>query len=174
MGVANASWVAIALEPDLEAGDRLGERAETELRSIDSPFALAHCLEMRALVLLRLGRSDEARPRLAEAVGIFSSARNAGCAAHCLEAIAAAVIATDPSVEICGVAAELLGAAEALRVASGHTHRPWELEGQRAALTILRGSVPPEELDITIQRGRNHTLRSATQLAHHVLARVAG
>ena len=92
IGLANASWAAVMLQPDLVEADRLGEQAEGELRSIDSPFALAHCLEARALVELRLGRPDPAGPRLSEALTILSASGNAGCTAHSLEAIAALAV----------------------------------------------------------------------------------
>ncbi len=170
IGLANASWVAVMLQPDLVEADRLGEQAEGELRTIDSPFALAHCLEARALVELRLGRPDGAGPRLAEALTILSAAGNAGCTAHSLEAIAALAVTRERDPGMMGVTAELLGAAEQLRVASGHQHRPWELEGKRSAVGALQESLSAEALDEAMIRGRGHNLVSATELGHRVVA----
>ena len=170
IGLANASWVAVMLQPDPVEADRLGEQAEGDLRSIDSPFALAHCLEARALVELRLGRPDRAGPRLSEALTILSAAGNAGCTAHSLEAIAALAVTRKLDPGMLGVTAELLGAAEQLRISSGHKHRPWELEGQRAALGALRKSLAAEALDEAMSRGRGHNLGSATELGHRVVA----
>ena len=170
IGLANTSWAAVMLQPDPVEADRLGEHAEGELRSIDSPFALAHCLEARALVELRLGRSDRAGPRLAEALTILCASGNAGCTAHSLEAIAALAVTRTLDPALLGVTAELLGAAEQLRVSSGHQHRPWELEGQRAAVGALRKSLAAEVLDEAMIRGRGHNLVSATELGHRVVA----
>jgi predicted ATPase/class 3 adenylate cyclase len=171
LGYANASWAAILLQPDLAEADRLGESAESELRAIDSPFALAHCLEARALVELQLDRVGPSRSRLAEALDIFSRGGNDGCVAHCLEAIGG-VIVHDADAGMHLVTAELLGAAEALRVASGHRHRPWELTGQRAALVTLRTSLSDEELVAAIERGRGHHLQSATELGRRAVSAV--
>jgi predicted ATPase/DNA-binding SARP family transcriptional activator len=173
IGLANASWTAVMLQPDLVAADRLGEQAEVELRSIDSPFALAHCLEARSLVELQLGRPDRAGPRLTEALSILAASGNAGCSAHSLEAIAALAVTRELDAGMLGVTAELLGAAEQLRVASGHKHRPWELEGKRAALGALRESLAAEVLDEAMIRGRGHNLASATELGHRVVAAAA-
>jgi hypothetical protein len=170
IGLANTSWLAVMLQRDLVEADRLGEQAEGALRSIDSPFALAHCLEARALVELRLGRSERAGPRLAEALTILSASGNAGCTAHSLEAIAALAVTGKHDPGLLGVTAELLGAAEQLRVTSGHQHRPWELEGKRAALGALRESLPAEALDEAMARGRGHNLGSATELGQRVVA----
>jgi DNA-binding SARP family transcriptional activator/predicted ATPase len=170
IGLANASWAAVMLQPDLVEADRLGEYAEGELRSIDSPFALAHCLEARALVELRLGRPQRAGPRLAEALAILSAAGNAGCTAHSLEAIAAMAVSQRLDPGMLGVTAELLGAAEQLRLSSGHKHRPWELEGKRAAVGALGDFLTVEALDEAMTRGRAHNLSSATELGHQVVA----
>lgn len=171
VGAANAAWAAILLDPDLDRAEELGESAEAELRSIDSPFGLAHCLESRALVDLQIDRVDRAAPQLAEALGIFADLRTQGCTAHCLEAIAACVAAVDP--RAAGrTTAELLGAAESLRMAGGHRHRPWELGGQRAALELLRRTMSEQELDAAIAAGRDHELSSATDLALRALTAV--
>jgi hypothetical protein len=170
IGMANASWVAVMLQPDLVEADRLGEQAERELRSIGSPFALAHCLEARALVELRLGHPDRAGPRLSEALTILSAAGNAGCTAHSLEAITALAVTRKLDPGMLAVTAELLGAAEQLRVSSGHQHRPWELEGKRAAVGSLRQSLAAGVLDQAMTRGRGHNLGSATELGHRVVA----
>lgn len=168
VGYANALWASILLAPKLDEADRLGGEAEIRLRAIDSPFALAHCLEAQALVALQLDRPHEAVVRLAEALDIFASTATEGCVAHCLEAIAASIV-NEQEPGLLGVTAELLGAADSLRAMSGHRHRPWELEGQRAAMAVLHRSMDAEALDDAIERGRGHNLRSAIQLAHRAL-----
>ena len=173
VGAANAAWAAILLDPDLDRADELGESAEVELRSIDSPFGLAHCLESRALVDLQTDRVDQAATRLAEALGIFTDLRTQGCLAHCLEAIAACVAASESSAAG-RTAGELLGAAESLRVAGGHRHRPWELGGQRAALELSRQTLSEQELDAAMAAGRAHELSSATDLALRALGAQGG
>ena len=61
------------------------------------------------------------------------------------------------------VTADLLGAADIWQM-SGHRHRPWELEGQRAAMAVLHRSMDAEALHAAIERGRGHNLHSAVQL----------
>jgi hypothetical protein len=168
VGQANAAWAAILLDPDFRRADELGEFAESELRSIDSPFALAHCLEARALVDLQQDRIDRAGPWLREALEIFGRLRISGCVAHCLEASAAFAVASHGGVRPAQVA-ELLGAADGLRTASGHRHRPWELGGQRAALTALRRSMTGDELERAVAAGRGHRLESALAFGEQVL-----
>ena len=168
VGYANALWASILLTPDLDEADRLGSEAETRLRRIDSPFALAHCLEARALVALQLDRPNEARIHLAEALETFASTATEGCIAHCLEAIAASIV-HEQQPGLLGVTAELLGAADSLRAMSGHRHRPWELEGQRAAMAVLHRSMDTAALEDAIERGRGHNVRSAIQLVQHAL-----
>jgi hypothetical protein len=170
IGQANASWAAVMLQPDLVEADRLGEQAEAELRSIDSPFALAHCLEAQALIELRLGRRGRAGPRLSEALAILAASGNAGCTAHSLEAIAALAVSQELDPGMLGVIAELLGAAEQLRVSSGHQHRPWELEGKRSAVRALQERLDADVLNEAMIRGRGHSLASATELGHRVVA----
>jgi predicted ATPase/class 3 adenylate cyclase len=173
-GFANASWAMLLLHADPAEAERLGESAESELRAIDSPFALAHCLEARALLALTLDHVGPCRSNLAEALDIFAGAGNDGCVAHCLEAIAAVIASdADADADLHRVTAELLGGAEALRVASGHRHRPWELGGQQAALVRLRTSMSEEELAAAIERGRGHRLDSATELAQRALSAIA-
>jgi non-specific serine/threonine protein kinase len=174
LGLANASWVAVMLQPDLVEADRLGEQAEGALRSMNSPFALAHCLEARALVELQLGRPDQAGTRLSEALAILSASGNAGCTAHSLEAIGALAVTRELEPGLLGVTAELLGAAEQLRISSGHQHRPWELKGQRAAYAAVSASLTADVLDDAMTRGRGHNLGSATELGHRVVAAVNG
>jgi predicted ATPase/class 3 adenylate cyclase len=168
VGYANALWASILLAPDLDEADRMGREAESRLRAIDSPFALAHCLEARALVALQLDRPGEARTHLTEALATFASTATEGCVAHCLEAIAASIV-NEREPGLLGVTAELLGAADSLRATSGHRHRPWELEGQRAAMTVLHRSMDAKALEDAVERGRGHNLRSAIQLVHHAL-----
>ncbi len=170
VGSANAGWVAILLETDLEQADVIGAQAEQQLRSIDAPFGLAHCLEARALVDLRSDRAVDAAPRLVEALGIAAHLRNDGCSAHCLEAAAGAAAAIAPGEEERVLTAELLGAADELRVRSGHRHRPWELGGQRAALDALATSIPADVLETAMSAGRAHDRDSAIELATRLLS----
>jgi hypothetical protein len=169
-GLANASWAAIMLEPDLGRALERGRRAEAQLRHEDSPFALLHCLEAIALAELLADLPADAAPRLSEALRLGTDLRVSGCAAHTIEAVAACVAAVAEPANRAAIA-ELLGAAEELRVATGHRHRPWELGGHRAALSILRTSMTEDELDAAIARGRGHRLASAAELGQRTLSR---
>jgi hypothetical protein len=169
VGLANVAWVAMLLGADLERADEIGAWAEAELRSIDSPFALAHCLESRAIVDLRRDHADQAGPRLVEALRIFRELRNQGCVAHCLEAAAAQAVATSRDTVTRTQVAELLGAAEGLRTSSGQRHRPWELAGQGAALAALRAMMSPDEIERAMVVGAGHRLDSAVAVAERLL-----
>jgi predicted ATPase/class 3 adenylate cyclase len=165
IGLANASWMRASMGTDLDDAHQWSLEAERRCRAVDAPTALAHCLEVRALIALRRHEGDVGG-WLAEAMDVFLALRHEGCTAHVLEAVAAATAAThaDP-----GLVAELLGAADRLREISGHDHRPWELEGHEAAVGALASRLDQTEMDRSLERGREHTLDSAGAAARRLL-----
>ena len=127
LGTAYTSWVASLRAEDNVRAEALAAAACDEFRGIGADFGLAHALEGRALVLVRAGRADEAVPYVEESLRLFARSGNAGCTAHSLEAVAACLAAVGSVHPV----AELSGAAEAFREATGQGHRPWELRGAR-------------------------------------------
>jgi hypothetical protein len=125
---------------------------------------LAHALEGLALAAVRGGSAALAVPHIAEALALFVRSGNPGCVAHGLEAASACIAEIGDLTDV----AELTGAAEAFREATGHAHKPWELQGHQEALRALGAGAP--ELDAARQRGRKHSLASAAEHAAAVLA----
>jgi hypothetical protein len=139
-------WITSQLEPDAGAADELAAEGETVFRAIDSTFGLAHCLEGRALICLRLGETARAAAYLHEAIPIVAEGAEQGCTAHALEAVASLMTHLDQRAD----AAMLLGAAEELRHRSGHVHRPWELSSRDHAESVLAG----DDLETEREAGR--------------------
>jgi predicted ATPase len=166
-GMANAGWIHASLTDDLDTAAQRAADAERLCRALDSRTALAHCLEVRALIGLRRHEVDGLGDRLTEALTAFTDIRHEGCTAHVLEAVAAIAASADAQPDL---VAELLGAADHLREISGHTHRPWELEGHAAALDAVGARLSGSDVDDAIERGREHTFDSATAAARRLLA----
>ena len=149
----------------------LGRRSSRSLRATSSGASAPSSawltpLEGRALILVRADRPGEAAPFAEESLRLFARSGNAGCTAHSLEAVAACLAAVGAVREM----AELSGAAEAFREATGQGHRPWELRGAEETLAAL--SAGDAEVDATRARGRTHSLASAVDRALSFLASV--
>src|SRR5262245_32491327 len=125
---------------------------------------VAHTVEGRALIELNAGDLDAAAPFLREAVARFAGASNLGCAAHALEAVAVWTATRGDR----DAAAELVGAADALRELSGAGHKPWEVRASHGDYDtgVLRDT---DTADHAFARGRLHSLASAAALADAVL-----
>jgi hypothetical protein len=159
LGLAYMLWVTSQLEPDPRLADALAVESEAMFREVGAAFGLAHVLEGRALIGLRLDASGRAAGYLAEAIPVFADSIEQGCLAHAIEAAASLMINLDAHAD----AALLLGAAEELRIRAGHTHRPWELRSRERAEEKLAG----EDIEAELEAGRAmdvdaliaHTLR---------------
>ena len=158
-GVAYASWTASMCCPDPLLARALAADACDGFRTIGASFGLAHALEGSALIELRNGRGDSAVPFIRESLELFRASGNAGCTAHCLEAVAACLADAGSLNQ----AAELAGAAEAFRVATGHGHRPWEQDGHDEVQRAFREA--DGAFDSAQQLGRTHSLASAAERA---------
>jgi hypothetical protein len=168
LGIAYVSWVVSVLERDDERAKELAEVACGEFRAIGADFGLAHALEGRALILVRAGQPGAAVPSVAEALQLFVRSGNAGCTAHCLEAVAACLVELGDLADV----AELSGAADAFRESTGHAHRAWELRGHEETLRALEAA--DGHVEAARVRGRTHSLASAAERARQLLSRVAG
>jgi hypothetical protein len=163
MGLAYMLWVHSQLEADLDLADAQASEAEAEFRAIDAPFGLAHCLEGRARVCMLRGEPSLAMPCLTETLNLLVAAREPGCIAHAVEAVASLLTELDNRAD----AAVLLGAAEELRAASGHAHRPWELRSRDRAEEMLAR----EELETERALGRAMDLDAVVAYTTQLLER---
>ncbi len=165
-GIAQTVWRLSLREPDRDTATAMAVEAEQRYRSLGSPIMRAHALEARGLIELEAGDLDAAAPFLRESVGILSGAGNQGCTAHILEAVAVwAAIRGDAD-----SAGELVGAAEALRAASGAGHKPWEVRARHGGDFDIDVLGDPTTARQAIIRGRQHSLASAAALAEAVLS----
>jgi predicted ATPase/DNA-binding SARP family transcriptional activator len=138
-GVASMHWIAGQLEEDPAAAGRVADLAIDEFRSLQIASGLAHALEGRALIALRVDDHAVARGCLADALSIFGGAGNGGCSAHCVESIAAFAASRQRLAD----ATRLLHAAAALRDEHGYGMRVWEREGHRRVVAALGGEPEP-------------------------------
>ncbi len=155
-GAAYLRWMSALVTDDLDDAARHADAAIDSFRELDLRFGLAHALEARALVGLRAGRTD-VDDVLTEAVTVLAAAGEAGCTAHCLEAVAAVAVERARTTE----AAELLGLADALRRATGHGHRAWEVHGHEravAALTAAGVTIARHEGAVTVDDAARRAL----------------
>jgi non-specific serine/threonine protein kinase len=165
LGLAYVLWVASQLDLDTDQADAHAAEAEAIFREIAAPFGLAHALEGRALIALRRHDTRLAAQYLNEALGLLSGPDEPGCTAHVIEAIASLLSQRELRTD----AAVLLGAAEALRHASGQTHRPWELRSRELAEDMPATA----ELDNARHEGQSLDFTATTEYAARALGQVA-
>ncbi|MDQ1511845.1 MAG: hypothetical protein QOG50_3689, partial [Actinomycetota bacterium] len=163
LGLAYMLWVASQLDVDLGPAEVRATEAETLFREISSPFGLAHALEGRALISLRGNDPVGAAVFLRESLMLLSDPTEQGCTAHVIEAIASLLM----QCELRRDGAVLLGAAEELRRASGHAHRPWELRSRQHVEQMLAA----DDFDDAQTEGRALDFDAAISRAAHLLDR---
>jgi hypothetical protein len=168
LGRAYMLWVGAMIADDLDSAAADVAESQRLFRLLGMPSGLAHASEARGLIALRLGEPDSAREHLITATEIVTAARNPGCASHILWAVAACAADLGWWED----AAELVGAAEMLRMQVGHGHRVWGLGRHHQILAALDDK-DGGDLAEPRQRGYQHTLDSAGRLALDVLSRPA-
>lgn len=160
---AYSQWLVERWEASLsQLDDALA--AVTIFEQAGSTFGRAHAAEGVAYVTGALGRTDEAAVWAIEALDAFAESGHAGCAAHALDAVA--ITAThrgDPA-----GAAELVGAADALRARVGSALRPWELEHRARCTRHLVDALDPTDLHAALDRGRTLDLDAAVARAREL------
>jgi predicted ATPase/class 3 adenylate cyclase len=165
-GIAQGVWHGSLREPDREKATAMAIEAERLYRQLGSPIMRAHALEGRGLVELEAGDLPSAAPFLRESVSILADSGNQGCTAHTLEAVAVWAAEHGDA----DVAGELVGAAEALRAASGAGHKPWEVRARHRGDYESEVLGDSESARAAVDRGRGHSLASAAALADGLLA----
>lgn len=164
LGIAYASWLGSLRASDPIRATELAAAAVAEFRSMGAEVGLAHALESRALIAVRADRPLEAIPFIAESLDLFVKSGNTGCTAHSLEAAAACLVRVGSLADV----AELIGAAEAFREATGHAHRPWEVGGTEDVQSALREG--DATIDAARSTGRSRSLMLAAERAAGLLA----
>jgi hypothetical protein len=165
-GIAQTVWRTSLREPDRFIATQMADEAEARYRALGSPIMRAHALEARALIDLDAEDLPGAAPFLREALTILAEANNLGCTAHVLEAVAA-WSAADGQLDGAG---ELIGAAEALREASGAGHKPWEVRARHGGDFDASVLGDPDAVRDLLARGRGLSLTAAAALADRVLS----
>jgi hypothetical protein len=163
MGLGWSLWLASMRSADLAAATQMVVEAEDLLRRAGNPMGVAHAAEGRGIIAFESGELARAAASLTDAIELFASYANIGCAAHALEA--AAVVIGAPGHGDAGLAIELLAAADQLRRQSGTVgDRPWEI---RARLGNLEDhiAVPGGTASAPAQAGRGYSLSEAASLA---------
>ena len=163
LGLAYMLWVTSQLEPDAHLADAQAAESEAMFRVVGAAFGLAHGLEGRALVAIRLDDPGRAAGYLSEAIPVFADDVEHGCLAHAIEAAAALLTYVGARAD----AAVLLGAGEELRIRGGHTHRPWELRSRELAEELLA----QEDLEAEREAGRAMDVDHLVELSLQMLER---
>ena len=126
----------------------------------DRRFALSAQSEL-AHALRRAGAVDEADAGYRMTIRAWQRTGNRGAVANQLESLAFTALARGDASR----AGRLLGAAEALREASGDSMTPVELLEYAAAVDSLRGLLDPGALETAWTEGRNITVPAAVAFA---------
>jgi predicted ATPase/class 3 adenylate cyclase len=162
MGLGYSLWVASLRSADPAAAKEMAAEAQDLLRRVGHPNSIAHAAEGRGIIAFESGELAQAAAFITDAVELFASYGNLGCAAHALEA--AAVVIGAPGHGDAGVALELLAAADQLRRQSGQGRPPWEI---RARLGNLEDHIatPGATASAPAPAGREYSLSAAASLA---------
>jgi predicted ATPase/DNA-binding SARP family transcriptional activator len=149
----------------IEAGGKALELA----RTIEDAEAMSLALGQLGLAAAQEGRLQDAREQLVEALGHVQILGFPGAGASCCDALALVAAGWGDLAR----AARLLGAADALRVASGVIVRPADEAARAAALAAIRRSLSEEVVEAELELGRRMTLDEANDEARRVSAPVA-
>ena len=119
-------------------------------RQADSPFGVAHGEEGVGHALAACGELPESMTHMLTAVRSFHELGHLSCMSHALDGVALVLVLEDRL----PLAAELVGAADGLRDATGTAPRPWEIDATERCMRDLRAGLEPAEFEGALQRGR--------------------
>ncbi len=146
---------ALWLEESLALHCRLGDRR-----------GVAASLGTLGAVVLRQGDSERARELLCESLEMRAELGDKGGMAWCLEHVAEAIVAEGSDPEDAWRAARILGAAQALREATGSMIDPVDHPGYERVVAAVRAQLSGEAFTAAWVAGRAMTLEQA--IAHAV------
>ena len=144
----------------VEAGGRALELA----RTLEDSEVMSLALARLGLAAARQGRLQDARAQLVEALGHVQDVGFASPGAWCCDGIALVAASWGQVAR----AARLLGAADALRIASGTIIQPAEEAARAASLALIRECLTEEEIEAELELGRRMTLDEGVEEARHV------
>ncbi|MFL5943590.1 MAG: tetratricopeptide repeat protein, partial [Gaiellaceae bacterium] len=164
IALLNLGYLAL-LNGELEVADDYLRRAVDLAASCGEPHGQARSLAARSSVALEAGRLEDARGLAAESLAIAAPAHDRDTACWAIELAGCALASADPE-----RAARLLGAADELRTLVGGSLTGLEQAQRERALSLIAGSLGPEELTAALEAGRGLPLEDAAAAALQPLA----
>lgn len=165
MGQAYAAWIlAQWLLDEVPEDPRivgLGHRAAELFGGVGATFGLAHAREGLAYIHLRDDDRESAAGAALSALAAFRRGGQVGCAAHALDAVGVILVEAGRV----AAAAELLGAASALRGSAGAQMRPWERGHHLACMQAIEDRLAPAVRDAALVAGAELSLDAAVARA---------
>ncbi|MFL5943463.1 MAG: ATP-binding protein [Gaiellaceae bacterium] len=164
IALLNLGYLAL-LKGELEVADDYLRRAVDFAASCGEPHGQARSLAARSSVALEAGRLEDARGLAAQSLAITAPARDRDTACWAIELAGCALASADPE-----RAARLLGAADELRTLVGGNLAGLEQAQRERAVSLIAGSLGPEELTAALEAGRGLPLEDAAAAALQPLA----
>ena len=143
----NLGYAALG-EGDYVHADELARRGLVHFEALGDPQSTATAVYVLGVAAFATGDSGGAHEHLGRALALFTEIGDGEGAAECLLALAAATVAVDPA-----RAAELVGAAEALREESGSSLARFQLEWRDRTIAELREALGDEAWSAAYERG---------------------
>jgi predicted ATPase/DNA-binding SARP family transcriptional activator len=151
----NLGYVALG-EGDYARATALAEEGLAHFRTLGDPQSTATAVYVLGTAALANGDRAEARRHLEESLQLHHQVGDKEGAAECLHALAAAIARDDPE-----GAAELAGAAEALREEAGSSLARFQLEWRDRTSADIRRTIGDEAWSAAFERGRAMPLEAA-------------
>jgi tetratricopeptide (TPR) repeat protein len=164
IALLNLGYVAL-LRGELEVADDYLRRAVDLAASCGELHAQARSLAARSSVALEDGRLEDARGLALQSLAIAAPAHDRDNACWAIELAGCAFAAVEPV-----RAALLLGTAEEMRAELGGNVTGLELAQHERALSLIGGSLEPEELTAALEAGRRLPLEDVAAAALQPLA----
>lgn len=156
LDAGTAAELVETLTPISEAVKATGERN-----------MIGHVLQTEGILAAHAADTKRAAQAFDLAIESLSDLDQVGCSCHCLEAIASFLADRDDL----GIAARLIGAADAMRAGIGIRLAPFE-EIMRSGAIARLGGLESDDHAADIRAGAQMTLSEASQLARQTLARI--
>ena len=164
IALLNLGYVAL-VGGELEVADDYLRRAVDLAASCGELHAESRSLAARSAVALEGGRLEDARGLAQQSLAIAAPTHDGDNACWAIELAGCALASADPD-----RAARLLGAADELRMVLGGNLSGLELAQHDRALSLLAGSLEPEELTAALEEGRRLPLDDAAAAVLQPLA----
>jgi predicted ATPase len=164
IALLNLGYVAL-LRGELEVADDYLRRAVDLAASCGELHAQARSLAARSSVALEGGQLEDARGLALQSLAIAAPTHDRDNACWALELAGCAFVAVEPVRAAC-----LLGTAEEMRSELGGNLAGLELAQHERALSLIGGSLEPEELTAALEAGRRLPFEDAAAAVLQPLA----